>query len=142
MLTTRLEPFAEMHRLSQDMDRLFGRYGNANTEAFEAYPATNIWEDENYMFLEAELPGYDADKLEVLVRGKQLTLRGERALPTHECGKWHRRERAATNFTRVIDLPHEVKQEALKADYKHGVLTVTLPKSEAAKPVRISVKAH
>lgn len=142
MLATRWEPFAEMHRLSQEMDRLFGRYGNGSGQSLEAYPAINIWEDENQTFLEAELPGYDAEKLEVFVQGNQLTLRGERMMPEHDGGKWHRRERSPSSFSRVIELAHDVKEDDLSADYKNGVLTVTLPKSEAAKPVRISVKSH
>lgn len=142
MLATRWEPFAEMHRLSEEMDRLFGRYGNGNGQSLEAYPAVNLWEDADNIFVEAELPGYDAEKLEVMVQGNQLTLRGERNLPSDGNGKWHRRERSATNFSRVIELGHDIRQEELSADYKAGVLTVTLPKSEAAKSIRINVNAH
>ncbi|MEZ6136723.1 MAG: Hsp20/alpha crystallin family protein [Pirellulaceae bacterium] len=101
-----------------------------------------MWEDENHLFVEAELPGLEADKIEVLVQGNQLTLRGKREFQSPSSGTWHRRERSNLQFHRVIELSHDVKQEDLTADYKQGVLVITLPKSEAAKPIRITVNSQ
>ena len=139
-------PLAEMNRLSREMDRLFRRYGRAEDGGLApavAYPALDLWQDENSLYVEAELPGMDVGDLEIYVTGgNQLSIRGERKPPEVKGGTWHRQERAYGRFSRMLALPCEVKTDSVEAEFKDGVLTITLPKSEAAKPRRLAIKAE
>lgn len=143
MLATRWEPWAEMHRLSREMDRIFGRGGSGMGRLLGvgSYPALNVWEDAEHLYAEAELPGFRLEDLEIYVTGNQLTIKGERRPPEHESGTWHRQERSYGKFSRMIELPGEVDGDKVEAEFKHGVLSIKLPKSEAVKPRRIEVKA-
>lgn len=143
MLATRWEPWAEMHRLSREMDRIFGRSGSGMGRLLGVgtFPALNVWEDAEHLYAEAELPGFRLENLEIYVIGNQLTIKGERRPPEHENGTWHRQERSYGKFSRMIELPAEVDGDKVEAEFKHGVLSITLPKSEAVKPRRIEVKA-
>lgn len=146
MLATRWDPWTEMNRLSREMDRIFGPGTNGNGMgrpfASGSYPALNVWEDDDNLYAEAELPGFDLDDLEIYVTGNQLTIKGERRPPDHEGGTWHRQERGYGKFSRVIEVPGDVDGDKVSAEFKSGVLQVTLPKSEAVKPHRIEVNAN
>jgi len=147
MFTTRFEPLAnvnrELHRLQSEMDRLFGRYSNSGPQfGASVYPAVNIWEDDDHLYVEAELPGVELDDLEIYVTGgNQLSLKGQRKQPALENGMWHRQERGLGTFARIIELSVDVISDEVSAEFKHGVLTITLPKSEDVKPRRIEVKS-
>lgn len=150
MLATRWQPFglgemwSEMNRLHEEMDRLFGRYGfgDGRRAVAPAYPALNLWQDDDNLYCEAELPGMELADLEIYATGgNQLTIRGKREAPSHEGGTWHRRERGYGSFARVLTLPQDVDAERVEAKFCHGVLCVTLPKREESKPRRIEVKA-
>ena len=144
MLATRWEPWTEMNRLSREMDRLFGRGtgGIGSPFAVGSYPALNLWEDDEHLYAEAELPGFNLDDLEIYVTGNQLTIKGERRPPEHKDGTWHRQEREYGKFSRMIEIPGDVDGEDVLAEFKNGVLHITLPKSEAVKPRRIQVNAN
>jgi HSP20 family protein len=147
MQTTRWQPFAdvrsEMSRLRHDLERVFGRYENGGPAAAGGYPLLNLWEDEDNLWIEAELPGMELDTMEILVTGgNRLSIKGERRPPTVEKGAWHRQERGYGAFTRVVDLPCPVNDEGVRAEFKQGVLTIALPKSPQAKPRRIEVKGE
>ncbi len=143
MLATRWEPrsmWSEMNRLRDEMDRLFGGNG-LRRFSVSTYPPLNLWEDDNNLFVEAELPGFELSELEITVTGdNQLSIKGERKQPELEKGTWHRRERGFGSFNRMIELPQHVDAEGVSAEFKHGVLNVTMPKKEEAKPRRIEVK--
>jgi HSP20 family protein len=127
------------------MNRLFGRWSSGQPLRFGygAYPALNLWEDDGNFCVEAELPGFELSGLEIYVSGgNQLSIKGERKRPELEGGSWHRQERGYGKFSRTIELPSEVHNDKVYAEFKHGVLTVTLPKSEGVKPRRIEVKAN
>lgn len=142
MLGTRWEPLAEMNRLRNEMDRLFGRYSGPSAGlGASAYPPLNMWEDDDHFFVEAELPGFDMDALEIYVTGgNQLSLKGERKQPQSEGGTWHRQECGYGSFSRMIELPSAVDSEQVSAEFKNGVLTINLPKSGEVKPRHIEVK--
>ena len=132
--------WTEMGRVHDELNRLFGR-GNFSTMA-PAGPAVNVWDDEQNVYAQADLPGMDPAKLEVFVTdGNQLTIQGERTAPELANGVWHRQERAFGKFVREVSLPALVDADKVDAKYEHGVLYLTLPKSEAAKPRKITVKA-
>jgi HSP20 family protein len=142
MLRNRWDPFVEMNRLRNEMDRLFGRWGvNQPSGGNGAYPPLNVWGDDDRLYVEAELPGLDLGDLEIFVTGgNQLTINGERKQPQLEGGAWHRQERGFGTFTRTIELPHQVNSDQVSAEFKAGVLTVSCPKAEEVKPRRIEVK--
>ncbi|CAN5230031.1 Hsp20/alpha crystallin family protein [soil metagenome] len=126
--------FGEANRISDEFSRLFeGRTSSG--------PAVNVWADENAFYLETDVPGYDPNALEITVTdGNELTIKGERTVTEAEGAAWLRKERSAGSFSRTLTLPSSVNADAVEARCEHGVLKLTLPKSEAAKPKRISVK--
>jgi HSP20 family protein len=139
------DPLAEMNRLSAEMDRMFRRFGFGDRLAVPAvaYPALDLWQDDNCLYVEAELPGMEIGDVEIYVTGgNQLSIRGERKPPTAEGGTWHRQERGYGQFSRLLTLPCEVKTDEVEAQFKDGVLTITLPKCEAAKPRRLAIKVE
>jgi HSP20 family protein len=108
-----------------------------------SFPALNIWQDEGTVYAEAELPGMELNDLEIFVTGgNQLTIKGERKEPKLDNGTWHRQERGFGSFARVVNLPVDVNAERVEARLANGVLTITMPKTEAAKPRKIVVKGE
>ncbi len=143
MLATRWEPIAQMNRLRQEMDRLFDRWGDSRPLPYarSTFPPMNLWENDEQLFVEAELPGFALEDLEITVTGgNQLNINGERKAPEPEGGIWHRRERGFGRFSRSVELPGYVDSDCVSAEFKNGVLTITLPKREEVKPRRIEVK--
>lgn len=142
----RWQPFeemrSEMSRLQDEMNRIFGRWGNGSQEfTGVGYPPLNMWEDESNYYVEAELPGLALGDLEMFVTGdNQLSIKGERKRPEVNKGSWHRQERGYGSFSRLAELPGPVDSEHVSATLTHGVLKVTLPKKSEAKPRRIEVK--
>jgi HSP20 family protein len=149
MAFVRWEPFSATvwNRLHNEIDGLFDRFSSAyagRPGLAVSYPPVNIWEDANSFFIEAELPGMQLDKVEIYVtEGNLLTIQGERH-PDRQSDKevWHRQERGFGPFSRVIALPADVNADKVEARFEHGVLLVTLPKAEHAKPKRITVKGE
>jgi HSP20 family protein len=126
------------------MDRLFGPALSArpNAAAPAPFPALNLWEDDDHLYVEAELPGMTQDQIEITVaEGDQLTIAGERQAAASEGCIWHRQESGYGRFTRTVTLPVVVDANNVEAVCACGVLTITLPKSEMAKPKRIAVKS-
>jgi HSP20 family protein len=150
MMTTAWEPFTnmwgELNRFRNQMDRLFESYGfdDAGWRGLAvAYPPVNIRDDSDHVYAEAELPGLQLNDLEIYVTGgNQLTLKGQRNGPAAKNGVWHRQERGFGAFMRVITLPIAVNAEKIEARFCNGVLTITMPKDESAKPRRITVQAE
>lgn len=147
MLTTRWHPFvdfqSDVNRVRDEMDRMFGRCtGRRIPLAAPSYPLLNISEDDDRAYVEAELPGMELSDLEILVHGNQLSIKGERAEPSGEEMKWHRQERGYGKFTRLVELPFDLDQAKVEAEFRNGVLAITLPKREESKPRRIEVKAN
>lgn len=135
----------QISQLQSEMNRLFERWGDGGRGLTFAttYPAVNVWEDGENIFVEAELPGLDPKDLEIHVTGgNQLTLKGERKQELPEKGVVHRQERGFGNFVRVLTLPLPVNADRVDARFENGVLLLKLPKHEAAKPRKIAVKSE
>ena len=152
-LLTRWEPFRElrheprqMRRFQRAMDRLFGRWGIDFPEwsaLAVSYPPVNLWEDDDFVYAEAELPGLKLPALEITVTAdNQLTLKGKRVPAAPEKVEWHRQERGFGRFERTIGLPVSVDASKVEARLENGVLTIKMAKSPAAKPKKITVKAE
>ena len=106
-------------------------------------PAVDIFETENELVLKADLPEVDMKDIDISVENGTLTLKGERKFEQEEKGKgYHRIERSYGSFARYFSLPDTVEADKVSADYKAGVLTVTLPKKEIAKPRTVKVQVH
>jgi len=106
-------------------------------------PAVDIFETDNELVLKADLPDVDPKNVAIELENGTLTLKGERKFEQKQNGKgFHRIERSYGSFTRAFSLPDTVDGEKVKADYKNGVLTVTLPKKEVAKPRTINVEIN
>ena len=137
-------PFDELERMRRELDRLAGDFTGSVSRlpAAGVFPLVNVTEDQNHYYVRAELPGVKTDELDISVTGETLTLSGERNLPEEsEKASYHRREREAGSFSRVISLPSRLNVDKVKAHAEDGVLTVVLPKAESAKPRQIAVKS-
>jgi HSP20 family protein len=133
--------FQEMDRLQREMNRLFEGYTPSRVRSAPGYPAMNVYADENSALVTAEVPGVKSDDIDISVIDDTLTLTGVRnAVELSEGGKYHRRERGFGQFTRNIKLPYKVNVENVAATFKNGVLSIELPRAEADKPKKITVK--
>lgn len=135
--------FADMEHMSRQMNRLtqavLGKPGTHWLSA-RVFPAVNLTEDKNKYYVRAELPGIKADALDIEVSGNNLTIAGERTIPSEGDGtRYHRKEREAGKFSRVIGLPGDIDAEQVEAKMVNGMLTVTIAKAEVAKPKQITV---
>jgi HSP20 family protein len=133
----------EMERLRREMNRLFDQVDRGpGANLIAGYPAMNIWSDADGVLVTAELPGVNLDELDIAVQGNTLTLKGSRPRPEmNEEMIVHRQERSYGQFRRVLQLPFEVEANAVEAAYENGVLQITLPRAESAKPKKIEVKS-
>jgi HSP20 family protein len=131
-----------MNRLQEEMEQWFGRLGMNDPRRFarSVYPPLNAWEDDDHLYVEAELPELELSDLEIVVNGgNQLSIKGERKQPERESGTWHLRERGHGGFSRMGELPQYVDSDKVTAELKHGVLTITLPKRKEATARRVEV---
>jgi HSP20 family protein len=136
-------PFEEVDRMRMEMDRLTDSLTRRflGGPAAGVFPLMNLTEDKDNYYVRAELPGLKADEVDISVTGKTLSIAGERKFPAEdEKAQYHRREREAGRFSRIISLPAQVDPDKVDAQCAEGVLTVVLPKTETAKPKQIAVK--
>ena len=130
------DPFRELRRLQEEMDRLAGAF----TPAAAGFPAVNVYAGRDGIAVLAELPGVEKDELEVHAHRDTLTLRGTRRPAAEEEEAYHRRERRSGAFTRTIQLPFRVDPERIEAQLENGVLRLSLQRPEEDKPRRIEIK--
>lgn len=130
----------EMERLQREMNRLMEGAGDGSRSEF---PPMNVWASEENAMISAELPGVNADDLDISVVGDTLTLAGSRPRETDDDDRtFHRRERWQGNFSRTIQLPFRINADGVDATFSNGILKVVLPRAEADKPHRISISAN
>ncbi len=140
---SRWEPFRGATTLQEQVNRLFGnaleRAGEESNLTTWA-PAVDIYETEHELVVKADLPEVEAEELDIRVENNVLTIRGERRFEKKvNEDNYLRVERAYGSFSRSFSLANTVNSEAIKADYQNGVLTLTIPKREEAKPKQIKV---
>lgn len=137
--------FREIDRMKRDMDRLFGSFMRGGPlsamTGSGVFPALNLSEDDDKVFVNAELPGIKPEDLDISVIGDTLTLRGERKADEGSEGSYHRRERKMGRFHKAVTLPYAVNPEDVEASFKDGVLSIVMKKAESAKPKKITIKA-
>jgi HSP20 family protein len=139
-----LKPFQELDRLRKEMDRLYSNVmgGSLATPRGGVFPALNVSEKGENLYVRAELPGINPDDIEISVEGETLTLKGERKLGEPEGVSYHRRERESGRFRRILTLPSKIATDEVEASFKNGVLEIVLPKAKEALPRQISVKSE
>jgi HSP20 family protein len=126
-----------MEQLSENLTE--GLYREPSAGVF---PLINITEDDNKLYLRAELPGVKPDELDISATGDSITIKGERKIPPeNEKSIYHRREREAGSFSRIINLPTQIDTTKVEARSADGVLTLLLSKAESAKARQIQIKA-
>lgn len=149
MNIVKYDPFGELRSLQNEMNRLFsssfsrGEGGEGDQIMRGAWnPSVDIFENQNQIVLEAELPGMNPEDVEISIENNVLTLRGERGFEKKdESNNFHRVERSYGSFTRSFTLPPTVSSEKATAEFQNGVLRLTLAKREEAKARRIEIKS-
>jgi|SRR5215470_15166075 len=140
---SRWEPFRGTHTLQDQINRLFGEVFDRSNQASNLTawaPSVDIYENEHELIVKADLPGIDPKDLDIRVENNTLTIRGERKFEEKvNDNNSLRVERAYGSFSRSFALSNTVNSEAIKADYQNGVLTLSVPKREEAKPKQIKV---
>jgi HSP20 family protein len=122
------------------MDRLLEGLTSQGPRSAGVFPLVNLTESKDNFYLRAELPGIGSGELDIQATANSVSISGERKIPAEKEARYHRRERESGRFSRVVSLPHEINPDQVEAGLVNGVLTVTLPKAEVAKPRQISVK--
>jgi HSP20 family protein len=144
---TTWSPFWQLSSLRDEIDRLFEEPLAEFTRSSQQFlggwlPAVDMYEDKDNIFVRAELPGMKKEEIDISLHEGMLTLAGERKNEErHKDAEVYRSERFVGRFQRTISLPTPVLAEKVQATYRDGMLTVTLPKSEEAKPKQIEVKS-
>jgi HSP20 family protein len=138
-------PFEELQReMNRLFDSVFGKEFGPFTRlrAGSVYPPMNVWETDDHYVVACEVPGLEMEDLEVYVTGDQLTVSGRRETAVPEQATLHRHERDAGQFSRALTLPGPVDSGKTEAALADGVLTIRIPKTEEAKPKRVTVKVE
>ena len=135
-----------IEQIRGDVDRLLSGFLSNVAEsgwplAGRGRPAVNVWEDSDAVYAELEVPGVKSDQVELSVVGNELSIKVARPETEREGVTYHRRERGGGPFARVLRLPCDIDADQVQAELANGVMTVTLPKSEAARPRKIQVAA-
>ena len=136
-------PWREIDQMQREMDNLFNRIARYDRPRVAAdFPAINIWANEDGLVVTAELPGMNPDDIDISVVNETLTLSGLRQPDELQDGdKYHRRERRQGKFNRTFQLPFAIEADKVDAIFENGVLHISLPRAEAEKPKKITVKA-
>jgi HSP20 family protein len=133
------DPFAEMRRMQNEMNRLFSGYTSA---AAQGFPPVNLWVGGESVVVTAELPGVTGDDVDINLQDDMLTLQGRRQPKLGEGDvAWHRRERAYGKFSRTVQLPFRVDPDKVQARLNNGVLEIELHRPPADQPKKITVRS-
>jgi len=138
-----LDPVSGLLTLQRELERAFERplgvdFGPSGRGVF---PPVNVFADRDGYVVRIEVPGVKPEDLQLEVHGRTLTISGKREVGAPEQASFHRHERVAGQFSRSLQLPDELDLGRAEAAMKNGMLTIRVPKKEAAKPRQINVKA-
>ena len=128
---------SRMNRIFTEQDRSYSNYG---WQIAGATPRTNLHSNGDHFEIKAEVPGLAKEDLDIKIQGNYLEISGTRKTDTPEGYKIHREERDTTTFTRSFTLPADVDGDKVEATLKDGILSMVLPKAEAAKTTQIAIK--
>ena len=145
MAVIRWDPFRDLNTLQDRMNRLFeeaNRGGRADepTATTSWSPSVDVFETEESIVVKAEVPGVDPKEIELSLENNVLTLKGDRRFEKETKDEnYHRIERSYGGFSRSFSIPALVEEAGIKADYKDGVLTIVLPKTQKTRPKQIQI---
>jgi len=134
------------NEIDRAFDNVFGGFPLRRDPGLRAglwgrsYPLVNVWEADEKLYAEAEVPGLKLDDIEILIHGSELTIQGERKGVDEEGVRYHRRERGTGSFCSKVDLPVEIDVDKVEATLENGILTLTMPKAPSALPRKIELK--
>lgn len=132
--------------LRREFHQLFDRFWSGQLEPMQLgrwVPAVDVVEKDDSVVVQAEVPGIDPENIDVSIEGDVLTIRGEKKDVREEKGEnYHRVERQYGSFARSVALPSEIVADKVEATFRNGVLEVVLPKSEQARPKRVSINVQ
>jgi len=134
--------FHDLDNMRRQFDRFMNLYstGSQRPAGAGVFPQLNVTEDAGRFYLRAELPGVKSDDLDIQATGKNISISGERTIHSEkDNARYHRREREAGKFSRVLTMPSDIDADRIEAKLKNGILTVMVPKAETAKPRQIKV---
>lgn len=137
------DPLGSLLTLQRELERTSENPSGLNLgfSGRGVFPAVNIFSDREGCVVRLEVPGVSPDQISVEAQGQSVTVAGKRESTAPEGGGFHRRERDSGAFARSLQLPDDLDLARTEASYAHGLLTLRVPKKEAAKPRQISVKA-
>jgi len=148
MAITRWRPFRDLVSIQDEMNRFFDNffgYSATRTEWTEGVwsPSVDVSETKDNVIIKAEMPGMNKDEVTISIQDNVLTLKGEKKQEKAEKdANYHRIEQSYGSFCRSFMLPTTVKTDKIKANYKDGVLNITLPKTEEVKPKEIPISVE
>ncbi|MCP4626912.1 MAG: Hsp20/alpha crystallin family protein [bacterium] len=136
-------PLDELHRMRQQLEQMFEDAADPDQRlSAGVFPLTNLTEDKDNYYVRAELPGVKGDELDIHVTANNLAISGERKIAAEKEGtRYHRREREAGTFSRMIGLSDAVDTDKVEAKLENGILSVVVSKAEIAKPKQITVNS-
>jgi len=135
-----MDIFSEMERLRREMNSLFSNYGQ--TSGSTTYPLMNVYDDKDNIIVTAELPGLTKDQVDITYSDGILTVSGkQQPLAKGKNMTVIRKERSEGDFEKTVRLPTKIKQDAIKASFSNGILTISMPKAEEVKPKTIAIEA-
>jgi HSP20 family protein len=137
-------PWPDFEQLRRDLLHTFDVFAGdreQRTSPSGVFPPINVMQDADRFYVRAEIPGVVASELSIRALQNRLSISGKREIPKeHERVSYHRKERPEGTFNRTLTLPMPIDAERIDARYADGILTLTLPKAEEAKPRQIAVK--
>lgn len=153
MTITRWNPAKELISVEKEFSKLFdsfnNRFGLKSSKEDEDFanavwsPLTDIKEDENKYSLHLDLPGVKKEDVKITFNNGQIAISGERNFEKEENNsKYHRVERAFGKYYRAFSLPEKIMEDKIEAEFKDGILNISIPKAEEAKPKQIEVKIN
>lgn len=147
MTLVKFSPARNLFNLRHDFDRFFDDVFRSDVPYPENYgsvaPSINVEETDNEFKISAELPGMKKDDIKITFENNILSISGEKkAEQDYKDGNFHRYERNYGKFARTVGVPSGVKLDKIDAEYKNGVLNITIPKAEEAKPKEIEIKVR
>ncbi len=133
---------SELDRIVRDLGRLVEspRLSRISDISAGVYPLVNVSQDSENFYVRSEIPGVKLEDLDVSIMGRSVTISGERRVEIEDPKvSYHRRERQGGKFRRQITLPTDLDADKIRAQYKHGILMLVLPKADNAKPKKVSI---
>ena len=147
------DSFHEVDGLRREIDRAFEEAGLSTLgrrarvaflpgRAARQYPLVNVYDNGDTLTVEALAPGLDPDKVDLTLVRNSLTIAGEKVGPNSVASEgWHRMERSAGKFVRTVELPAEADPDKVSATYRNGLLVVSVPRADSARPRKVAIQA-